>query len=164
MTTPKITAQQVRALFHYDPETGRLWKRLEKYSKLSDTPHICGYTQVYAFGCTYLAHRLIWLWVHGEWPEFDIDHINMVKNDNRLANLRAVNRSVNMQNLRRAHADNASGFLGVTRVKHVHKKPWVAQIRIKGKKTRFLGYYATPEEAHEAYLTAKRTHHEGCTI
>lgn len=164
MAKSKITAEQARALFHYNPETGQLWKRLEKQSKLCDTPHICGYVQVYANGRTYLAHRLVWLWVHGEWPERDIDHLNAVRTDNRLANLRAVNRSVNMQNLRQARSDNASGLLGVTRVKHVHKKPWVAQIRINGTKNRFIGYYATPEEAHEAYLEAKRQHHEGCTI
>ena len=95
----------------------------------------------------------------GEWPDGYIDHGNGVRTDNRWANLRAGDRSFNMQNQRRARRDNTTGWLGVSRV----KSRFEAAIQVRGRRFR-LGRFDTPEAAHAAYLTAKRKLHEGCTL
>ncbi len=65
-----------------------------------------------------------------------------------------------MQNIRRATARNHTGFLGVGM--HVCGK-YQARIRVNGKLIR-IGFYESPQEAHEAYVAAKRKLHEGCTL
>lgn len=108
------------------------------------------------------AHRLIYAFVHGPIPScMEIDHINGNRTDDRIANLRAVTRGGNMQNQRRAHANNTSGLLGVY-YKPKNKK-WAAQIQAN-KKRMNLGLFKTAEEAHTAYLKAKRELHDTCTI
>lgn len=94
-------------------------------------------------------------------PTKDIDHINGDKADNRICNLREASYSVNSQNRQKANANSKSGLLGA------YWQPaygcWVAMLGISGKR-KTLGRYPTAEQAHEAYLTAKRQHHAGCTI
>src|SRR3972149_955610 len=90
----------------------------------------------------------------GEFPKGDIDHINGDRADNRIGNLRATSRSENMQNLKEAHKDNCTGHLGVFKKRH----RFGAQIMVDGVKHK-LGIYDTPQEAHEAYLEAKRKLH-----
>ena len=107
----------------------------------------------------YRAHRLAWLWMTGEWPSAEIDHKNGIKTDNRWGNLRDVRPSVNQQNRRSAQKNNKCGLLGVS----LERKKWRATITINRKQKR-IGAFATPEEAHAAYLVAKRGLHEGCTI
>ena len=119
------------------------------------------YARVSIDGAHYQVHQLAWLWVYGEWPQTDIDHINGVKSDNRIVNLRQVSRSVNLQNLRGPKKQSSSGFLGVSFFKRTGK--YMAQITTNYKKT-YLGYFDTPEQASEAYLAAKRSLHIGNTI
>jgi hypothetical protein len=109
----------------------------------------------------YLAHRLAWLYVHGEWPSRHLDHIDGDPSNNRIANLRDVSRSINMQNQLRARGDSLTGLLGVCKDT---RKPWFyARITVHGKQIN-LGCFRTADAAHEAYLTAKRRLHEGCTL
>jgi hypothetical protein len=110
---------------------------------------------------TYRLHRLAWFYVFGVWPNGEIDHINGIKTDNRIDNLRDVSKSINMQNMRSPQKNNKSGFLGVSWSKH-HGK-YQARIGHKGLDV-FLGYFNSPEDAHSAYLKAKRKIHSGCTI
>lgn len=105
------------------------------------------------------AHRLAFLYMVGDWPPEEVDHINGDPLDNRWVNLRAVDRVTNQENLRRPRADNKTGYLGVV----PSGKRFSAQIQARGK-TKCLGTYATPQEAHAAYLAAKRELHAGCTI
>ena len=98
----------------------------------------------------YRAHRLVWLYIHGKLPENEIDHIDGLRNNNRLVNLIEVTRKKNMQNIRRT--DNKTGFMGVDYNKTTKK--YQARI-ILDKKSKHLGSYLTPEEAHNAYLAAK---------
>jgi hypothetical protein len=107
----------------------------------------------------YRAHQLAWLYETGEWPAFEIDHKDSDATNNRFDNLRPATRRVNNQNLRRAKSGNKLGVLGVKK----HHRRFMAQITIDGK-TKYLGLYATPEEAHEVYLASKRVNHEGCTL
>ena len=101
------------------------------------------------------------LWITGAWPEHDVDHINGVRNDNRWSNLREVTRTVNIQNQRIAQTRNVAGLLGVSFEKARNK--YKAGI-VAGGKYHNLGRFNTAEEAHAAYLKAKRELHEGCTI
>lgn len=167
MAKPIIDPSRVRELFDYNPETGALlWK--EKICRrivpgvIAGRINHHGYWQVRINGRSYQAHRIAWAHVHGAWPLADIDHINGVKDDNRIANLRDVSRATNTENQRRARKDNKStGVLGVT----VHKPSglFVAFITV-ARKQRNLGYFKTVEEASQAYLRAKRDMHAGCTI
>ena len=92
-------------------------------------------------------------------PHEHVHHRNGVRDDNRWCNLRDVSRTVNGNNRREPGTHNTSGFLGVTK----HRNRWRAQIKANGRNN-VLGVFDTPEEAHEAYVQAKRRLHEGCTI
>lgn len=110
----------------------------------------------------YSAHRLAWFYVHESWPVNCIDHINGDRTDNRISNLRDVTIEVNSQNQRRPMPTNrTSGLIGVHWAKS--SKRWRAQISIKGK-PKYLGLFKDKNDAHQAYLNAKREYHAGCTI
>jgi hypothetical protein len=160
MADANLSAARLRELLDYAPDTG-LFRSNGKTVGFLVPPK--NYMRVLVAGRQRLAHRLAWLYVHGEWPAGQIDHINGIKTDNRIANLRCVTAEHNMQNARSARSSNKScGLLGVTMQKKSGKK-WVAQISAKGV-NRYLGRYDTPEEAHVAYVEAKRRLHDGCTI
>ena len=168
MAKPSLTAARLRELLHYEPETGVFTWTQNRYrvfkGDVAGNHGVQGYTIIGIERRTYRAHRLAWLYVHGDWPAADIDHLNGVRHDNRLSNLRDVDRRTNLQNLNRAKRQNKSGFLGVCCDKNQKQgKRWIAQIKAEGS-PRVLGYFETPEEAQQAYLNAKRQHHKGCTI
>ena len=156
----------VKELFDYDRTTGNLlWKvsrsRTAKVGHVAGSSNGNGYMAIKVSGILYFAHRLVWLWHYGEFPDGQIDHINGIRNDNRIENLRDVTASVNQQNQRNARSNNKIGLLGVSYYKRDNN--YVAQIQIDGKKKN-LGNFHCPYEAHEAYLHAKRLIHAGCTI
>ena len=165
MATPNVTAARLREVLHYDPETGVFtWKvkasNRIKVGDIAGTIVKSGYISISIDADMIRAHRLAWLYMNDEWPVGDIDHIDGNRANNALSNLRDVSRSKNLQNLKRAHSDNkASGLLGV----YADKKKWAASLTLNGKRFR-LGVFDSPEEAHIAYLEAKRKLHEGCTI
>lgn len=141
--------------YTYDPLTGILT------SKTTGAPvghRHEGYVKVSIFGTKRGVHRIAWLLVHGTLPAL-LDHINGDKADNRLANLREVSFQANMQNQRKAMRSNRLGVLGVT----AKGRRFMAAIG-KGNKRFYLGSFDTPQEAHEAYVKAKRQMHEGCTL
>lgn len=161
-----LTAEELKRHLHYDPETGQFTRliKLRGIKSGNGYVHSTGYVRVCVLGRKYPAHRLAWLYVYGDWPKTMLDHINGDKADNRIANLREADVTLNAENQRRAMSSNLSGMLGVCIVKdRKRKKPYQARLGVKGKSI-YLGYYATPEEAHEAYKTAKRKYHAGCTI
>lgn len=120
-----------------------------------------GYRAIKIDGRGYPEHQLAWFFVHARWGVPMIDHINGCHSDNRIANLREVTNAINMQNQRRARVDNQCGALGVK--KHPRADRWLARIKCDGKLIH-LGSFATKDEAHEAYVEAKRRLHSGCTI
>ena len=159
-----ITAQMVRELLWYDAASGLFYRRLKSGEVQQRTPagtvnKISGYALVSVNAKQYYSHRLVWLYLHGEWPRGCIDHIDGNRTNNRPENLRDATLVVNAQNLRRASRRNVSGYLGVM----PSLSKWQAQININGVQT-YLGTFETAQLAHAAYLEAKRKHHEGCTI
>lgn len=116
------------------------------------------------------AHRVVWVCCNGSWPTGQIDHINGNRHDNRIENLRDVSVTVNQQNQKGPRVDNKLGVMGVylkveasRNAAHKIKKPYCAAIRFGGRQHQ-LGTFATAEEAHSAYIEAKRKHHSGNTI
>lgn len=119
-----------------------------------------GYTIITIDYKAYPAHRIAWLLVYWAWPVGDIDHINGLRSDNRIVNLRDVPRYVNIQNQRNPMIGNSSGKLGVCRR---GEGRFESQIHVDGKDI-YLGTFFTAEEAHTAYVNAKRKYHKGCAI
>lgn len=161
-----LTQERLKGLLHYDPETGVFrWKVSRGSAKARTVAGYVneqGYLRMVIDRKWYLAHRLAWFYTHGVWPEFDIDHRNHITTDNRIVNLREATRSENCTNQVRAKSNNKSGFLGVS--KHKHTGYWCASIQLKGKRAGVIGYFNTPEEAHAAYLNAKRKLHDFNTL
>lgn len=127
------------------------------------TQHPSGYRYVHVDKVGYGEHQVVWAMTTGRWQAGQIDHINGVKNDNRIANLRDVPAGINQQNILAARANSKTGVLGVCLKKGNRTNPWAAQINVGGR-SRLLGYYPTQEEAHTAYVAAKREQHPGCTL
>lgn len=152
----ELTAEYLREILHYDPETGVFtWKKQTSNNvKVGDqTGNIStwGYVQIYIRRQQYAAHRLAWFYAHGRWPNGQIDHVNRVKTDNRLANLREVTAIVNCQN-RPPRKENPGAYYDARISK------WRSIITVN-KKRISLGYYASADLATEAYLEAKANFH-----
>lgn len=154
MPAPSLTADRLRELLHYDPETGVFtWLVVMgnnvRVGDVAGSIRWDGYRRIMIDGREYPTHRLAWFFVHGEWPAGDLDHIKndcrADRSDNRLSNLRPATSGQNQSN-RRADADGSSSFKGVCWDKRRSK--WQSRIRFGGKEI-FLGYFDT---AHEAAL------------
>jgi hypothetical protein len=169
MANEILSSERVRELLDYDPETGVFVRKVRmaqahQVGDRADLPghgNLKGYRTIGLFNKKYLAHRVAWLYVYGEWPEQHIDHINGERGDNRIANLRDVPLKVNTQNKRSPMPSNKSGLLGA--VWYPQNQKFRARIQV-GKKFIHIGMFYTAEAAHEAYVRAKRKYHEGCTI
>ena len=160
----ELTVERLREVLDYCPDTGVFtWKiRTNSRVKVGDVAGCLdkdGYLRIQIDSRLHFTHRLAWFYVTGEWPPDQIDHINGIRDDNRIANLRAATRSENGQNRRKPQANNTTGYLGVTR----HRGKFLAKIRLDGKR-KHLGLFNTPEEAHAAYLKVKREIHPFGTI
>lgn len=162
-----LTISRLKELLEYSPETGIFtWKlfRGNKTTKgsVAGSHDSNRHIQIRVDMHIYSSHRLAWLYIHEAWPTHHIDHINGIRDDNRICNLREATPRQNAQNKRVSPSSNkSSGLLGVTWRKKECK--WRAQINVSGKK-KLLGEFNTKEEAHAAYITAKRKYHEFCTI
>lgn len=159
MAAENFTLERLYQMVSYNPETGIFtWlinrRGATKAGSLVGSDKGNGYLDTRIDGKKCLLHRLAWFYVHGEWPKGHIDHINHITTDNRIANLRDVTRSLNLQNQIRPMSRNKSGYLGVSK----HGPSYRAQILAGGKRM-IIGVYPTPELAHEAYLIAKRKMH-----
>ena len=163
-----LTAERLRALLDYDPVTGVFRWRVGN-GRRAVAGAVAGaiseksataYLRIAIEGRRYYAHRLAWLHVYGAWPAHRLDHINTDRMDNRIANLREATAAENPQNQRRAHSHNKAGLLGVSETPGGR---YAASIKAGGKR-RYLGRYATPEDAHAAYLKAKQEMHPFGTL
>lgn len=158
-----ITIEELKAMLSYDPDTG-IFTRIKqssnsKIGKELGSKHSAGYVVIGFKSKNRFAHRLAWLYMTGEWPTKQIDHINGNRSDNRFVNLRVATQSENNQNKKTASSKSTTGLLGVCR----HKNGFGAMIRVNGI-SKWIGLYKTAEEAHAAYLTEKRKVHPFNTI
>jgi hypothetical protein len=121
-STPRHTYEELSALYHYDPETGYLYSRKTGWKVGGLTKQ--GYRRIglREHGKThgYAVHRIAWLLVHGVWPTDLIDHINGIRHDNRLCNLREATNKQNLQS-RPRHKRNKLGVKGVIRFKNKYR-------------------------------------------
>lgn len=160
----EITFERASELLRLDPETGALWWRTGTDVRArGEAGYINprGYRIVMIDGKNHRAHRLVWLLLNGKLPENDIDHVNGVRSDNRPSNLREATRSQNNENQRRPRGNSRSPYLGVTW--HAQSKRWAARITTCGR-LKHLGLFATPEQARDAYIAAKRSLHSHGTL
>lgn len=160
----KLTSKRLKSVIHYDPKTGIFtWIKSSPGTAcgaIAGDKTSNGYWRICVDYTRTHAHRLAWLYMTGKFPPNDIDHINGIRTDNRFCNLRAVSRSVNLQNQREAKSHNKStGIIGA----YGNGNGFISRIRVNGK-DRYLGYFKTAKEANAAYIKAKRKFHEGCTI
>lgn len=157
MKSTKEDPELVDALrrdFAYDPDTGhvihiRPRQKVVAGSRAGSVTRF-GYRAIHWNKATYREHRIIFALQTGHWPAEQIDHVNNVKDDNRWCNLREATDS---QNQRNTFYKSASGVKGAYFNKKT--KRWQSLISVKGK-VRYLGYFDTPEQAHEAYCAAAR--------
>lgn len=146
----EITQKDVTELLNYDIETGLFtWKKQRRgiqVGKPLGTDNGFGYLRITVLGQSCYAHRLAWLYVNGEWPTEQIDHINGIRGDNRICNLRSVTNEENAQNKTKAK--------GVSWHKKANK--WQAHACIR-KSNKYLGLFNSYEQARQAYLNAKES-------
>ena len=152
-----LTQARLKELLHYDPDTGIFtWIKKSKKSipvgSVAGAQHNQGYRSLCIDYKRYLAHRIAWLYIFGEMPPGFIDHINRNRSDNRISNLRVVDRSGNQQN-HKIRKDNTSGISGI--YWHKQRKKWHVRIWIK-RKSRNVGLFETIEEAKTARQEAER--------
>lgn len=167
MAKSDLTAERLREILHYDPDTGiflRLVNSRRRKNMMipAGTVGPSGHIAIHIKSSIYQSHRLAWLYVYGSWPVGLIDHINGIPSDNRIVNLRSATPAINAQNKRLPMAGKLTP-LGVSFLNREIPKRYIAAISKNGKKT-FLGYFFTAEDAAFAYINAKRKFHEGCTI
>lgn len=144
----EITQSELKSLLSYDLETGVFfWIAGHRFGKIAGWSNGNGYLRIGIKGKQYFCHRLAWLYVHGELPKVDTDHINGIRNDNRIVNLRACSTSENMRNVG-IRPNNTSGFKGVDFHKATGK--WRSRLRVDGKEKHF-GLFLDPELASEVY-------------
>ena len=165
----ELTQSRVRELFNYDEGTGALiWRPRPREEFRSEShwarfnAHIAGkeagtvqqtnsgvsYKRVFFGRKSYANHKVIWLYVHGHWPEHDIDHKNRCRIDNRLENLRIATKSQNSAN---RVFKNRVGLKGAYRQKG--RDTYYSMIRVE-RKAIYLGFFYSEIEAHEAYKAA----------
>lgn len=169
MAKADLTAEHLRELLNYDPETGIFtWRqpgRGRTVGGVVGSRDHRGYVQI-SIGprsnrARIYGHQAAWLYMHGYWPSEDVDHINHDKADNRIANLRALNRSLNQQNQIHGHKGSRTGLLGV--VFNLKTGKFMARIHVNGR-SRQVGTFTSADEAHAAYVEAKRRLHPAGTL
>ena len=161
-----LTQAQLKEVIYYDQETGlftykaRLAHRVRVGEVAGYISNQSGYRIITVFSKRYMAHRLAFLYMTGKFPDDLVDHINGDRRDNSWKNLRPASRAENAENMRGAMKDSKTKLLGAS--PHPDGR-YQAKICVRNKQ-HHLGLFDTPEEAHAAYLNAKREIHKFCTI
>jgi hypothetical protein len=160
-----IPINDLRQLFRYDAATGNLYRlpkpQTSRFNKQYNTCYagksagniqLDGYLSTSICGKRIKNHRIAWALYYGEWPADQIDHINHIRTDNRIQNLRLADDALNRKN-QSPPKDNTSGVVGVSWRKD--RSCYAVYINSGGKRTR-LGHFATLEEAKAAREAANQ--------
>jgi hypothetical protein len=151
-----ITIERLKQLLEYNPETGlwtwRVHRHCKKCGDIAGGLNSAGYIQITIDGTKYLAHRLAWLYMTGEWPKSLIDHEDLKPINNVWTNLREATHSQNKAN-RYHQKNNSCGVKGVD----FHQGKWRSLIYVDGAQI-YLGSYPTKEQAADAYKIAAIKH------
>lgn len=161
-----MRVEYLKSILDYNSYTGTFVWKVYKSSRavigsIAGTFNPDGYLIIKIDGKNYRSHHLAWLYTHGIWPSDILDHINGERADNRIINLREATIQLNAQNQRNPVITNKCGLIGVRFRKDAGK--FTAQIKLNGK-TKHIGYFTDKNDAHAAYILAKRELHEFCTI
>lgn len=144
-----LTAERARELFEY--RDGHLYRRMSVNGARAGTRvgsvNCSGYVNVMADRVLYLGHRVVWLVVHGSWPTLHLDHINGVRSDNRIENLRECTAAQNSAVARRRKIPK-SGYRGVHQTSS--NGLWAARFSYQGKRY-YVGTFDTAELASASY-------------
>jgi hypothetical protein len=157
-----ITQERLKELLHYDPDTGVFtWlphiKYIRTVGRVAGYINPKGYRVIFVCKKLYKASRLAWLYVHGTFPKYELDHIDRDRNNDALTNLRETTPSENACNRVFTHGNNR--YKGVCE-KKVGKRNWCAHIVVKGQRRRYA-YFTTEKEAALQYNEwAKELHGE----
>lgn len=162
MAISTISADRIRELLDYNATTGVFhWKQFRggvaRQGNIAGSMTSDGYVRICVDYRSYKAHRLAWLWVYGKLPDATIDHINGIRNDNRIVNLRDVAQNMNNYNVRGPRRHNRNS--GIRGVKPMRGK-WQARIGFRGKAVH-LGTFTTTDEARAAFDVALARIHAG---
>ncbi|EKL8565176.1 HNH endonuclease [Pseudomonas aeruginosa] len=153
----EISQAELKQLLHYDPDSGAFRWLVDKARATAGSPagnrSASGYLRVQINGRTYPLHRLAFLYVDGELPAEDVDHINRDREDNRFANLRRASRAQNLRN-KGGYRSSTTGATGVS----MRGKRYRAYINRDGRRFT-LGTFDTLEAAQAAYSAAKAVLH-----
>lgn len=154
-----ITRDRLLEILEYDAAIGHFrWKERPKLKCFLVGQVAGAFTRGYRYisidGRRYLEHRVVWLLFTGEWPRYQIDHKNLLRDDNRFENLREATNQQNMAN-QGARSSSKTGIKGVSLCRQTNR--WRAQLTVNGKPVN-IGRFATIEQAHQAYLAAATEH------
>jgi len=147
-----LTQDILKSLFRYDEKTGLFERISDKHQGITNIKKVgyvndSGYLLISVLNKRYRAHRLAWLYMTGNMPTDQIDHINLDRLDNRFVNLRECNNEENNRNSRKK-STNTSGYRGVHFNKQCNK--WQARARVNGKR-HHIGLFNSAKEAGIAY-------------
>jgi hypothetical protein len=146
-----LTLEYLKSVLSYDPQTGQFhWIANKWEGRPAGTVNSDGYIKIVVRLIDFKAHRLAWAFANNEMPPkaMHIDHINGIKTDNRLANLRLCTAKQNCENAKR-HKSNTVGLKGVSTCGN-RFRAYICHNR----KQHHLGVFSTPDEAHQAYCRA----------
>lgn len=144
----ELTQKTLKEKLHYNPDTGIFTRLTSSGGHIvgSKAGYVCrkdGYIRIRVNGKRYLAHRLAWLYMTGEFPLQQIDHKKHIRDDNRWGEIQEATHQENGKNTS-LQANNTSGSLGV--FPRTDGKAWCASIRVNGKSLH-LGSFSTKEAA-----------------
>ena len=156
----ELSLMRLKEVLYYDPLTGHFtWlvstSNRVKVGNKAGTQGDDGYILINIDGERFRSHRLAWMYMYGNMPDFEIDHINRIRNDNRISNLRLATSKQNKENggLR---SNNTSGHVGVSWDKTREK--WMAFV-INNRKFINLGRYDDLNRAINAATKGRLTYH-----
>lgn len=157
-----ITQDYLKTILNYDKETGEWTWKIKKGTRAlvgnkAGTLDNTGYIHIAIDRKVYQSHRLVWLYIYGKFPAEFLDHINNIKHDNSLKNLRECTRQQNGIN-RGNQSNNTTGFKGVCWKESLKK--YTVRCTYQGKRVH-LGCFTLLEDAAKAYEIFSRKHHKG---